>query len=405
MPDNMETVQQAAERFGVTTRAVQKWAAAGRIPGARKIGRSWFIPWDAIVLDEVPEQEPEREYPDSIPGLYQLHPYREVLPLMNASYPVGKCREYIQNIRDEDDRNIALGEYYYFTGRGEEAAEILEPYLDSSDPALRHSASLLCTFANLTRGHTHRARFAMNILMNQVQAGLPTQAPAKLHAIAIFTATTASVLLHLPIPDIPPLEDHLRHLPEGLKLWACYILAHKAYLEKDYTKCLTIADMGLALCSSHYPIGAVYVHIAAVMALMNLRRPEEALRRMELAWSIAWPDGIIQPFGEHHGLLQGTIEVYFRKNYPEELDRILSITYAFSATWRKIHNPDTNHPVADNLTTTEFTIAMLYNRDWSIKEIATHMDIREATVKTHLKTIYMKLGINSKKELDQYMLA
>jgi len=281
----------------------------------------------------------------------------------------------------------------------------LEPYLDSHDPALRYSAALLCTFANLARGHIHLARFAMGVLQTQVRAGLVTDSPPKLHALGIFTATTASVLLHLPLPDVPPLEDYLRYLPGGIKLWACYVLAHKAYLEKDYSRSLAIADMSIALGSHDYPISMVYLNLVSVMALMSLKRPEEALRRMDAAWKVAQPDNLIQPFGEHHGLLQGTIEIYFKKNAPEMLKPILDITYAFSATWRKFHNPDTNHEVADNLTTTEFTIAMLYNRDWSTKEISQHMDITEATVKTHLKAIYMKLGINNKKELGQYMLA
>lgn len=104
-------------------------------------------------------------------------------------------------------------------------------------------------------------------------------------------------------------------------------------------------------------------------------------------------------------MLQGTIEIYFKKNAPEMLKSILDITYAFSATWRKFHNLNTNHEVADNLTTTEFTIAMLYNRDWSAKEIADHIELKEHTVRNHIKAIYVKLGITNKNELDRYMLA
>lgn len=405
MPDNMESAQEAALRFGVTARAIQKWAAAGRIPGAEKIGRSWFIPRTAVILEEAPEKKAEPDIPNSMPDVYQLSPFREALPLMNARYPVGRCMEYIRAIPDADDRNIALGEYYFFSGQAEESAKVLEPYLDSHDPALRYSAALLCTFADLARGHIHLARFAMNILRTQVKAGLQTDSPPKLHALGIFTATTASVLLHLPVSDVPPLEDYLRYLPGGLKLWACYILAHKAYLEKEYSRCLTISDMAIALCPHDYPIAMVYLHLVAVMALMNLKRPEEALAHMDAAWKIAAPDRLIQPFGEHHGLLQGTIEVYFKKNAPEMLKPILDITYAFSASWRKIHNPDTNHPVADNLTTTEFTIAMLYNRNWSAKEIAVHMDMKERSIRSYIKNIYVKLGITNKDELGRYMLA
>ncbi len=138
--------------------------------------------------------------------------------------------------------------------------------------------------------------------------------------------------------------------------------AHKAYLEQDYARCLTIADMGISLSTQVYPIASVYAHIVAAMALVNLKQMDQARKHIDEAWKLAAPDDIIEPFGEHHGLLQGLIEVYFKNDYPNDFERIISITYAFSAGWRAIHNPDTNHDVADNLTTTEFTVAMLYNR-------------------------------------------
>lgn len=44
-----------------------------------------------------------------------------------------------------------------------------------------------------------------------------------------------------------------------------------------------------------------------------------------------------------------------KKDYPGYYERIIDITYRFSAGWRRIHNTDANEDVADNLTTTEFT--------------------------------------------------
>lgn len=400
-----ESAQGAAEHLGVTSRTVQKWAASGKIVGAKKVGRTWFIPKDAVILDTAQVNHlKENSNSNGIPDVYQLSPFRMAMPLLNSSYPIGKCMEYINSIPDKDDRKIALGEYYHFSGQSEKAAETVEEYLDSHDPALRYSAALICSFANLSRGHIHLARFAMNTLMTQVYVGLNSNAPPKFQAMGIFTATAASVLLHLPVPEIPPLENYLRYLPDGLKLWGCYVLAHKAYLEKDYTRSLAIADMGITLCAEQHPIALVYNHIVAVMALMNLKRTDEAKKRMAEAWAIAQPDDIIEPFGEHHGLLHGMIEVFFKKDYPKDFERIINITYSFSAGWRKIHNPDTKEEVADNLTTTEFTVAMLYSRGWAVKEIAAHIELSARTVTNYISNIYSKLGINDRNELGQYML-
>ena len=44
----------------------------------------------------------------------------------------------------------------------------------------------------------------------------------------------------------------------------------------------------------------------------------------------------------------------------EDLPRILEITQSFNIGWRQVHNALTQRDVADNLTTTEFTITMLF---------------------------------------------
>ena len=67
-------------------------------------------------------------------------------------------------------------------------------------------------------------------------------------------------------------------------------------------------------------------------------------------------------------------------------------------------NPIANENVADTLTTTEFTIAMLANRGWTNNEIADYMEMNVNTVKSHITGIFNKLGINSRKELNEYML-
>ena len=187
-------------------------------------------------------------------------------------------------------------------------------------------------------------------------------------------------------------------------MYACYILAHKAYLEKNYQIALTIADLGIALGSKNYPIGYIYCQIMAAIALVNLKLTKEALARLEKAWEVAEPDGLIQPFGEHHGLLHGLIEVFFKDKAPELHKRIDDITYAFSAGWRIIHNGTVRRSVPDNLPTLEFTIAMLYSRGWTAPEISKQLRISTRTVYNRITMIFNKLGISEKKELAKYML-
>lgn len=61
--------------------------------------------------------------------------------------------------------------------------------------------------------------------------------------------------------------------------------------------------------------------------------------------------------------------------------------------------------MADNLTSTEFAVAMLVVRGWTTDEIAAHMKVSASTIKKHQAQIKRKLKIDTWEELEPYMLA
>lgn len=140
------------------------------------------------------------------------------------------------------------------------------------------------------------------------------------------------------------------------------------------------------------------------MDCMALRDAGRAQKHLLAAWELAQPDGFLEPFGEHHGLVGGLIESTLKARWPEEFKRIIDIAYKFSDGWIAVHNPETGDTVADNLTTTEFAVSMLAARGWSNKEIGAHLGVSANTVKGHLSCAFAKLGITSRKELPQHLL-
>nr|WP_275962092.1 helix-turn-helix transcriptional regulator [Pseudoflavonifractor capillosus] len=98
------------------------------------------------------------------------------------------------------------------------------------------------------------------------------------------------------------------------------------------------------------------------------------------------------------------LEAVIKPNWPEDFKRIIDITYRFSSGWRRVHNPITGHDVADDLTTTEFAIAMLAARGWTNLEISKHLNISTNTVKSHLSEAMKKLRVENRRDLKQYML-
>ena len=60
--------------------------------------------------------------------------------------------------------------------------------------------------------------------------------------------------------------------------------------------------------------------------------------------------------------------------------------------------------MADDLTTTEFAMAMLAARSWTNQEIAEYLNISINTVKSHISEAMKKLNVENRKDLKQYML-
>ncbi len=383
-----ESAQNAAARLGVTIRAVQKWAKEGRIPYAYKEGQDWKIPVSA-------------ERPDA--ERFAEERYHEPMPIVHV-FPPGKAREYVESIEDPHDRAMALCEYHYMRGEFKECTVIAEPYMDSENPVLRSTSALFCMFSNLCRGHMVKTHYAASVIRKALEEVMSGNYPKETSASCLLCAKFLKVQLHLPLDDLKKMELQMRYLDEGVRLMACYLLAHIAYLEKDYERALGIAETALAFASEDILVPQIYLSIVAAMALMNLMRVNDAREALRYAWRAAERDGFFVPFVEHYSLLQGMVEKEFKNDYPQELEKIRQVAKEFNESWYKVYNEKSNYKVAENLTSTEFTVAMLYSRNWRAKEIAAHMELSERTIMNYITLIYDKLQINSKKELCGFML-
>ena len=394
------SIKEASQKWGVSERRVNQYCAEGRIPGVERFGGSWAIPENAEKPGDPRKQNQQsaahktQKHAELLPGF---------MPLMNTPFQPGHCAETIEKMKAGAKKNIAVAEYHYFSGQAEKAMQETEPYLTAADGATRLSACLLFAYACLTMGRIDHARRALQEIQSTLAAGGETAPSAR--AMEAFVAFAAAVLLHLPLPEeMPPTREFLPLLPPGLRAFAIYVQAHYLYLKEEYARSAGMVEATLAMGADAYPISAIYLHLVAVMDYMSLKQTDRAQAHLLTAWEIARPDDLIEGFGEHHGLLGGMLEATIKPNWPDDFKRIIDITYRFSSGWRRVHNPITGHDVADDLTTTEFAMAMLAARNWTNQEIAEYLNISVNTVKSHLSEATKKLHVENRKDLKQYML-
>lgn len=206
------------------------------------------------------------------------------MPLMCTAFVPGRIDAAVAGISDPDSRTVTTAEALYFRGQATLAAETARPHLDATDPALRYSACFICGYASLSLNRIEDAR---RCLAGILDTPTDEKSPA-VHATHILFASAASVLLHLPSPysaeEFYPLAAHL---PEGLRLFASYVMAHALYLRGEYGRSLGMAENALIMTQGSYPISELFLHLAASMACMSLKDIDAAKTHFGAAWNIA----------------------------------------------------------------------------------------------------------------------
>ena len=211
-------------------------------------------------------------------------------------------------------------------------------------------------------------------------------------------------MLHLPTDGMPAFGEYSRMLPEGLRLFATYVMAHHTYLNGEIWSAYGMGKAALFMAERPYPISMTYIHCMMAVCAINRKHKQEAQEEMLRSWELAKMDGFLEPFIEHHGLLRGLVEACIRNRDPEAYQRITKGVISFSRGWMALHNPENRRKVTGELSTMEFSIAMLASGGWSNKEIGEHLGISINTVKHYLTDIFCKLNVKKRDELKKFML-
>ena len=214
----------------------------------------------------------------------------------------------IGSLPDEEERAVALAAHHYFQGRYEDAARESQRFLNSPCPEIRASALLLHSMANVGLGNAELVRADFAALTQAARQPEDGQMAAIYDALRYLL----DVFFHADGEIEPVREEHTALLPEGTRLYLLYAIAHALYLQKRYQQALGVAKSALMMAAGRFPSVCVYLNLVGSMVATNLHDAGLEAEFFHRAWQIAQKEDYIQPFVEHHGLLQGQIEKYIR---------------------------------------------------------------------------------------------
>jgi LuxR family maltose regulon positive regulatory protein len=172
----------------------------------------------------------------------------------------------------------------------------------------------------------------------------------------------------------------------------------------DYLKLIGSHDDYLELASV-FPnkLAQIYAWIYYGAANHMLFRTEEAFKALRTALEMAMPDNLYMPFVENSDfILQPLRELQRQGFYPYEISAIIDICNKYLKSVKQINHLYKSDKKA-RLTAREQEIARLAADGYSNRSIGESLFISENSVKTMLKSIYAKLGINSRFLLKQHI--
>lgn len=171
----------------------------------------------------------------------------------------------------------------------------------------------------------------------------------------------------------------------------------------EYLKLLDIAEQFIGIASV-FPNLLANIYTTIYIAAVNERiyRKGEAVEALKQALDMAMPDKLYMPFVENCDYIKPLLETLYGQGiYREEITRILGLYKPYQKAVEQI----TREYFTENkpkLTEREMEIAQLAAEGFSNKGIGERLFISQNTVKTQLKSVFEKFGVNSRSLLKQY---
>ena len=399
------TVQEAAKKWGVTTRRVQMLCNEERIKGAYRFGKSWMIPSTAVL----PNARRKQEEP-TLP-MPRKSPFLDMTNLYNKAGKADECAEML--INQPEAHALFEAQIAYRRGEIEKVYEHARYFLHAHSGfyAIIGGGMLLAQCA-IWRGDIYLWKEAKKHIF---------EAPCK------DEHDREIVSLSLAIIDSSIYDN--KDYPEWFKIGNFETLpgdAHPAakvfYVKYLYMAAHAIATKqlklegveGLALMrmipNTIEPmisqavldktiVPEMFLRMSCAVAYYNSGQKEKAITHMDKAIALALPDrlyGFLTEYVRHFGEL---LEERIALQDENAVVAVKALYNTYSIGWVRLSSQVKEKYIAIDLDAKDRELAKLSAFGFTAKEIAAMLHLSESTVNHDITRIINKAGLLSKKEL------
>lgn len=327
---------------------------------------------------------------------------RDPFVVTTGRFSPGEAARFCASMSSPVRRRLGMAELAYYRGELDEAYGIFTSLLEQEELDAYIVSLLGRSLCELSRGRT-RELFTLSRSAKKLSATLPEDSNLK-RVCDLFLIYFDIVLHDFSHLELPAVSVDAFDMPASLKMMAFYAYSHYLIAQGDVGRAIGLAEGALVFSDRSCPVSEIYLSLIVSIGYMLRQTWDKAEYYFIHAWHLAQPDGIVMPFVELRGMLSGVLEKCLRRQEPQTYKIVSDLSNIYHRSWVAVHNELTGDQVSDRLTAIEFNVAMLAAHGISNTEIADFLGITVNSVRAHMRNIFNKLGVDSRKELSGFVI-
>lgn len=381
------STREAAKKWKVTVRCVQKFLADGRIAGAKRLGRSWAIPSEA----EKPSDQRNKGNDGSILQCPKVPYLSCFIPL-----PKGNADLAVRSLENEGERRQLRAEFARLRG-DDDTAQRLCRNVPSGSP-MKICASVIQAETAIDTGN-----YPLYVRANSYLQGVRGTENESTAQMALLTIRVNMLMTD---GERKLTTEACSALPVEMRPLMIYMHLKSLEARLEYQRLVDVSETALALIlrKDTFLVLEVYIFLLCAVGHLGMNEIDEARRYISRAMELALPDGFIMPFVEFLVVCQGLIEQCLDLNYPEMKERILCRWDEVWESWILFRNSYINGEGMEMMTLREYQIAIAIANGLTYEETADRFDLSLGRIRNLTSAIYGKMNVRNRSELRNLML-
>jgi len=409
-------INEAARKWNISVRRAQDLCRMGKIPGAKRFGTNWMIPADA--KRPVDGRSRAGKAAQAIPAgqpLIRKSPFLDMTDLYNTPGSADQCAETLAQYPEA--QALFAAQIAYSRGDIDRVYAQANYFLENHSGFYAIlSGGLLLSLCAMWKGDLRMWRKAK---MHMLEAPCKDDMDRDIMMLTI-AAADSSIRNTQDFPEWfvrgcfenLPRDSH----PAARVYYAKHLLISAQDLALGNVQLDGVYGFGLLkimpyvvepmisqMVAERVVMAEIYLRLLVSVAYRQYGDDTRAAEHLDRAIRLCLPDRLYGPLVEHRRQLGPFLDDRLAMIDPEALKQVKLLHKQLHAGWTKLHNAVLDRQVQVSLSNREREVTRLAAFGMTDAQIALRLHLSESSVKAAIKTAKNKTGVNSRKELANYI--